>query len=215
MKPLKLNILGILVLGVTALNRPHAANASAGFTLSATNVTLSSSGTGSSTVTLTAVDGYSGIVSLECTFVKGPAGAATAPICVTTPAHGYTLGPSQLTQTGTLPFEPPGSAIPAVQTRNQPPPSPAGSSSRIVASGVLAMASVVLLGVNKRLRSSRWLCVALFGIAIVTGLANLSACGGSGGIHGIPAGTYTFNVVAADQQSHTETTSITVTVPAN
>lgn len=213
MMPLRLRVLGILILGAAALCCSHAANAAAGFTLSATNVTLSSTGTGSSSITLTAAGGYSGSVYINCNLVKGPGSAASAPICITTPPHLYPLGPSQLTQTTSLPFEPPGSAVPAVQTRNQPLPASNGSGSHIVAAGSLAMASVLLVGFNKRVRSRRWPYFAVFGIAVITGLGSLCACGGSSRMNGLTPGTYTFNVIAADQQSHTETASITVTVP--
>jgi hypothetical protein len=62
------------------------------FTLTASNVSLSTTGTGSIPYTVTAVNGYTGTVIVKCEAPTVPAGVSI-PYCGTAPVVSYTLDP--------------------------------------------------------------------------------------------------------------------------
>src|SRR5579862_9006404 len=88
------------------------------FTIAATNVTLPSGKTGAnSQVTLTSVNGYSGILVLDCQYAGGAMGAKP-PNCGGGTARAYLLGAGQAI-TGSLPLYPYGMVVPTAM--NHPP----------------------------------------------------------------------------------------------
>jgi hypothetical protein len=191
-----------LMLGLGIYGAPARA-AVPSFTISATNVTMSSSGsngTGSSTVTLTSVNGYAGTVIVNCEPTSAPAGAKL-PYCggSTTPV-GYTMNPSGVV-TGSLPLF------------NVPVPRPLSRSIRPAHAGPagLALAGVVLLGLGFRRRFSRWILLGLFTVGAIAGLGAIGGCGGSNSV--VTSGTYTYTVTATDTNKLAASTTIEVTVP--
>jgi hypothetical protein len=62
------------------------------YVMSATPVTISQGGSGTSTVTISPTTLYAGTISLSCAIMAGPAGATDLPTCSTT--QSVTLSPS-------------------------------------------------------------------------------------------------------------------------
>jgi hypothetical protein len=174
------------------------------FTVSATNVTMSSSssnGTGLTTFTLTSVNGYSGSVAVYCAPKSAPAGAKQ-PLCGgSTVAAAYPVAPNA-PASGSISFT------------NTPVPSPAGllqHQDRAGTSGV-ALAMVFLVGLGLRRRASRWILLVLLAVGTFTGLAPLEGCGGAG--NAVTPGTYPFDIEGSDiNTSFSASTTISVTVP--
>src|SRR5580692_3603276 len=95
--------LHVLILGVFSAG---ARGATPSFTVTATNVTMSSSGsngTGSSRFTLTSVNGYTGTVGINCYPTNEPAGTKLPYCGGSLPPVGYTLT-ADAAVTGSLPF---------------------------------------------------------------------------------------------------------------
>lgn len=169
-----------------------------------TQSTCTSSGTctyhyGSSTLTLTSVNGYTGSPLLTCTAVNPPAGAKI-PSCF---EYGLpvAVGAGQ-SVTEDLLLVPPGGPL---------PPEPATSSRLGGRAGTtLAFAGVLLFGFGVRRRARR-LRLAVAVLASVTVLSGLTACAGSD--NSMTPGTYTYQVTAQDSSAQaTATTSFTVTI---
>lgn len=213
MKLVRLRFLSIAFLIVFTACIPNLLHASAGFTASSTNVTLNSSGMGVSTVTLSASTGYSGTVGIVCNFTSGPVPAESAPICVTTPPRAITLNSSQPMQTTPVPFYPPGSAVPAVESnRGAEPATPRKLPQLFLPASGFAFAALLLLGAS-RIRTSRRLYLGLCIVAGLAGAAAISACGGSSTSPPITAGSYTYTVTASDNAGNQASTVIHVSVP--
>ena len=86
----------ILAFGPVLESLPaHAATPS--FTISATNVTMPSSGDGSIPFVLTSVDGYIGTVAVQCPEVNAPAGARI-PYCGGGPAFAFDLTANEMSK---------------------------------------------------------------------------------------------------------------------
>jgi hypothetical protein len=182
------------------------------FSVAATNVTMSSnaaSGTGSTSITLTSVNGYAGTVGFICSPPTTAAGV-NLPLCnFGGPAYVLfeTLTANQ-TATGTIAF------------RNSPPPCnpcpvdlPRGGGHRLPSG--LALAGALLVGLVFRRRGQRWLALTLFAVGSFAGLAGIVACGGNNSNNnGVTPGTYTYTLSAVDMNTSANvTTSIMVTVP--
>src|SRR5579863_4285091 len=155
------------------------------FTIAATNVTLPSGKTGASTqVTVTSVNGYSGILVLNCQYAGAEMGAKS-PNCGGGTARAYPLGAGQAV-TGSLPFYPYGTVVPTAM--NHPP----GWLARdLVVSGV-GLSGLFVLGLGTVRRSGRWLLLVL----AVVALAGVVSCGGNS-----PSGVFPFTVTAADTKT--------------
>jgi hypothetical protein len=185
-----------LFLGAIAL-APLAAAAPA-FTITAANVIISSSGTGSSQFTVTGIP-VTGTIVLSCGY-SGSLALGGLPICPLTPpaARPVTAGG---TLTGVISFYPPNTVIPAS-----------------VSEVGLALAGALLVGFGLR-RRARWpLAMLLVALGSLAGLMGVSACGGHSSIH-MPKGTYPYTITAVDSPSagtgptYVASTIIQVTVP--
>jgi hypothetical protein len=173
------------------------------FTISATNATMTSSGSngrGSSTYTLTSVNGYTGTVGINCYPTNEPTGAKIPYCGGSVPPVGHTLT-ANATVTGSLPFF------------NVPVPEPASMPVRKsrATPATLALAGVLLLGLGFRGRASRWLFLVLVAGCAFAGLGLISGCGGSNGV--VTPGTYSFTVKGVDTNSNVVTSTFNVTVP--
>ncbi|MGD0914208.1 MAG: hypothetical protein ABR928_20140 [Terracidiphilus sp.] len=189
----------VLIFGILGA-QARAANPS--FTISATNVTISSSGssgTGSSTFTLTSVNGYTGTLGISCYPTSEPAGA-TLPYCGGSAMIGHTLTANAIA-TGALPFY------------NVPVPEPVSMPVRRskAAPAGLALAAGLLLGFGFRKTRSRWLFLGLFAACAFAGLATMSGCGGGNSV--VTPGTYSYTIKAVDTNSNVVTSTFNVTVP--
>ncbi|HEY9127040.1 MAG TPA: hypothetical protein VIM62_07925 [Acidobacteriaceae bacterium] len=165
----------LVLLGLACL--PAGAASKTGFTVKASNVSISDHGSGTSTVTITSVNGYTSTkIQVECD--GGPSGGIQGyvyPVCTsaqtleTLPANGSVEVPLQLT----------------------PPPGVNGNAAPMVAAG---MGALVFAGVSVR-RRSRWnslTTVILLGAGAAVCLCG-TGCGGHGGLVMTP-GTYTYGV---------------------
>ena len=202
-------VLGFLFAFNLAYSGSPARAATPAFTLTASNVTMSSttsSGVGSSSFTLASLNGYAGIVGINCSAPTPPAGS-NVPICdFGGPAWlPYPVSANQTT-TGTVVF------------RNSAPPCnpcpvslPLRRGHRPVAPG-LALAGVLLLGFSFRRRAARWLTAILLAAGTLASLAGISACGGNNSV--VMPGTYAYTITAMDTNTSVRvTTTINVTVP--
>jgi len=175
------------------------------FTLTATDVTESSSGTtgtGVSTFALTSVGGYTGSVQIVCDPPTPPSGVKV-PFCNNGPIAdpSYTLTGNR-TVTGKVGFY------------NAPIPAGVVSLPRHRSQGpvpALALAGMLLWGIAKRRRAARFLTLILFAAGSLASLAGIAACGGSS--NAVTPGTYVYTLTASDHASNTVTASIHVTVP--
>jgi hypothetical protein len=177
------------------------------FTITAANVTMSSntsSGSGSSSFTLTSVNGYTGTVSIRCNPPTPPVGV-NLPICnfggpVRPP---YTLTANQEV-TGAIVFlnsNPCNDCLVSLLSRGGHGLAPG-----------LALAGALLLGFGIRRRAPRWHMLTLLAVGALAGLAGISACGGNN--NAVTTGTYTYTIAAVDINTDVAVTaSINVTVP--
>jgi hypothetical protein len=199
--------------GVTFTGFPALA-ATPSFTITATNVTMSSSdstGIGSSSFTLTSIDGYTGTLQIGCNI-------PTPKIGVAVPSCGYGAAGA-----AAISIEPPRIALAADQvvTGTVPFSNPVPCSGHCVTSArreghgleqSLALAGVFLLGVGSWRRPGRFLTLTLLALGTLAGLAGISACGGNNSV--VTPGTYTYSILATDINTDVSvTTSIDVTVP--
>lgn len=195
--------LSLLVALSFAANGAQARAANPDFTIAATNVTMSSSGpkgTGSSTFTLTSVNGYTGTIGITCHPTNEPA-SAKLPYCGGSAMIGHTLTANAVV-TGSLPFynEP----VPATPAAAQANPAHLGATG-------LALVGVLLLGRGFRRKAGRRLAMVLLAAGMLTGLAAISGCGGSNGA--VTPGTYSYTVQGLDTNSVIVTSTFEVTVP--
>jgi len=176
----------------TATTITLATGGTSSFSLSAspTSLTVSRGSSGTSTISITAVNGFSSSVGLSCSISGSPTGA------------GCTLSPSSATPgtTSTL-------TITTVRGSAQ---SGVFSHWRPVAFGSVTVAGLLLVMVPRRRRFA-----PLLGVLLLFGIAGfVSGCGsgsGSSSTPGTPTGTYTVTVTGTSG-SITQTTSVSVTV---
>lgn len=205
-------LLGAFIALCSHMGSPRALAATPSFTVSATNVTMPlsqgscSNGVcneqfGSSTFTLTSVDGYTGSPQVTCAAVNPPADAVL-PTCY---QHGL-MGelPANGTINGTILFLAPGQI---------PPPEPASQLNRPGrAAAGMALAAMLFFGLGVRRRAARWFTLVLLAIGALGGLAAISACGGNG--NSMTPGVYSYSVTATDSTTgNTAATTISVTIP--
>lgn len=161
------------------------------FTITATNVTMPSSGNGTSQFAITGIP-VAGTLVLSCGYV-GTLALGNLPTCPLTPPQAYTVSAGG-TLKGSVVFYPPGVAIPA----------------SVPAAG-LALGALVLVGWRRRTRGLLLLLCAM----VV--LAGAGACGGRSRIV-MPPGTYPYAITAVNSPaagtgpSYVATTTIMVTV---
>ena len=176
-----------------------AAAPSPGFTITASNVSVSDTGSGSSSYTVTSVDGFTGKVGVSC-FQPEINGALAIPNC-DVPEQFLTI-PANGSASGTMPFTPPSN----VTAKNH-------GGERQRPAGPLAAGTLMLAGFAAARRRLRW-SRALSALALCAGLfSGLTAtgCGGHGGLAMAP-GTYSYQIQAVGPGLKTASTYITVTV---
>jgi subtilase family serine protease len=173
---------------------------SADFSISGLNSTVSApGGTGTSTMTVTALNGFTGTVNLTCS----PSSASAQITCSLNPTSlDMSTGTTNGTKAATL------SMVTVADL--QMPNHWQRRGTWFAASGGL-FAAVLLGGVSSR---RRWL--ALVGFFVVVTILMGVACGGGGGsaqkkTQGTPAGSYTVTVTATSG-STTHATSVNLTV---
>jgi subtilase family serine protease len=182
--------------------------------------------TATAAVTVSAVAGFAGTVTVTCSEVasSSPANSATdAPNCT---GGGPTLTvtlPNSAAQvlnfsvTTTLPST---TTVVAVKQKAK---ASAEKHSLWTTAGGAVLALLVFLGIPARRRGWRQMLGALLVMVALGALAGLGGCGGSGSgttttietDPGTSAGTYTFNVQAVTTPSVTPTVSATFTVTVN
>jgi hypothetical protein len=208
-------VLGMLWAFYFVVSGSPALAATPEFTITATNVTMSSStssGTGSSSFTLTSVNGYTGSIRVVCN-LPTPQSGVKIPYC----GDGYAAGaavpvtpPISLTAnqavTGTVPF-----FNAPVPCSNPCPVSLPRHGGHGLAQG-LALAGALLLGFGFRRRAASWLTLTLLAVGTLAGLEGISACGGSNNV--VTPGTYAYTITATDVNTAvSKTASINVTAP--
>jgi hypothetical protein len=175
--------------------------ATPGFSIAATNVTLTASGTGSTAFTLTSLNGYTGIVAVTCDVANPPPGAKL-PYCGGGPALAYTLTANEAVN-GSMDFYT--QAVPAVTARLALRPGLGQAAS-------LALAGAMFLGLGLRRRARHWLIQAVLAVGALAGLVGIFSCGGSA--NGLTPGTYQYIMTAEDTKTSAYVTSpFSVTVP--
>ena len=181
----------MLVLGI-----PSSLRADSPFIIAATNVAISSSGTGVSQYTITGIP-VTGTIVLSCGY-SGSLMVGNLPICPLTPPAAYPVNAGG-TLRGSIYFYPPNTPVPAV----------------VPAAG-MALAAVLLMGFRRRTPGGLWSIV--FAVGALAGLATLTGCGGTYRITLSP-GTYPYTITAVNSPavgtgpSYQAHTVITVTVP--
>lgn len=206
--------LGMFFAGSFSFTGIPAAAATPSFTITATNVTMSSSdstGIGSSSFTLTSIDGYTGTLQIGCN-IPTPKIGVTVPSCGwgTAGSAAISIAPLSIAltanqvATGTVPLSNP-----------VPCSGKCAHSARREGHGLeqsLALASVFLLGVGSWRRPRRFLTLTLLALGGLAALAGFSACGGNNSV--VTPGIYAYTISATDINTDVSvTTSITVTVP--
>lgn len=141
-----------------------------GFTISASNATMPSSGNGAIPFTLTSVDGYAGTVVVSCPEVNAPEGARV-PYCGGGPLIAHPLTADQAFA-GNLILSPYGVPVP-------------------LAAGAL-LAGLAL----RRRRKAGSIRLALMVECTLAGLGELAGC--ASGNSGMTPGNYTYTITAAD-----------------
>jgi hypothetical protein len=179
------------------------ASGSAEFSIAATNVTMPTSGNGSTQYTVTGIP-ITGTLNVSCQY-SGPATEANLPTCTYGPVHAPEPVNAGQTVAGTILFYPYGAAIPAGQQRKDHGPSTA-----------LAFAGALLLGLGFRRRCRSSQLSMVLALASMAGTMGLSACGGAMNV--TTPRTYQYTLQAADagtlnNLSAGASTNITVTVP--
>lgn len=163
------------------------------FTIAATNTTVSASGTGATTFTLTSLNGYTGSVVVTC-YATNPPADAKLPYC-----GGGLLRAEKLTAgeivSGSLPLTE--FPVPAAESLpRRPGPAPATG---------LAVTGALLLGLSVRRRARRWLVLGVFAAGALAGFAGISACGANG--NGLTQGTFPYTVVGTDTTTNATVSS--------
>jgi hypothetical protein len=159
------------------------------FTLNPTSLTINSGGTGTTTITVTAIDGFSGSVSFACSGLPSGASCGFSPFAVT-PGNSSTL---------TI-------TVPASTSSNRGP----------VGSPFMPTVSLALIVGWLGLRGKRSRRTLLFTILFAVGLLSFCACGGggtsSGGQNPPPTQTTSTVTVSATSGSLSHTATLTLTV---
>jgi len=170
------------------------------FTISAPNIIMPSSGSGTVNFTLTSVNGFSGTVVV---LSKPPTVNANVllPYVDDDVLHGYALTANAGT-TGNFDI-----------LATQPPVQPAKLNLPAHRNAVIwSMAGVFMLGLGLRRRRSLRYTHLLLAAGLLVGLSGITACAGP---ETLTPGTYTYTLTATDDDnsSVTASTTFTVTVP--
>ena len=158
------------------------------------NMTVKAGNTGSSILPLTGIDNFSGQIAVTCTLPVSMLEAR----CSATPASlvGSTSTSSTLTIVTTAPHQ--------IATNSSSP----------LATGAVALASIIIIAFGGKRRRCFLAILVLVSLGSLTGCGGGGSSGGSGGGNldqGTPKGTYTVNV-SATASNITRTATFTVTV---
>jgi hypothetical protein len=200
-----LTCLTVLLTLAFGLCRAHALAPAPSFTLSASNITMSSNNT-SIPITLTSVNGFTGSVGLTCTPPNPPSGVKE-PSC-----GGGPYQPTVLTANATVTG---GLAIYAIK----PLPTSSATSSNLPGHGrrtTWTLAGALMLGLGALRKKSQLSKHLLLVVGMFVGLAVINACGGP---ETLTPGTYSYTLTAAatpgaSNPTFSTTTTATVTIPA-
>ena len=173
------------------------------FAISATNVTMPASGTGSTQYSVTGIP-ITGTLTVSCQY-SGPASEANLPTCTYGPARAPETVNAGQTVKGTILFYPYGAAIPADSRRASRGPMTA-----------MALAGAVLLGLGFRRRRRGLLLLVVLALGSMVSALGLSAC--TGAMNVMTPGSYQYTIAAGNSGSLNNlaaeaSTNITVTVP--
>ena len=176
-----------------------AATPTADFSLAGLTSTVSAGGTGSSTITVTALNGFTGTVAFSCS----PSSSSAQISCSLNPTSlDMSTGTTNNTKTATLSI----TTVAELQT-----PGPWQRRGTLFAATGGLFAAVLLGGVSSR---RRWL--SILGCLIVVCDTLWSACGGGSSTtqqksQGTPAGSYTITVTGTSgSTTHSANVSLTV-----
>ncbi len=191
----------------TSLNAAPVPTPAPSFTISASNVTMPSSGTVPIPFTLTSVNGFAGMVSVTCVAPTEPMGV-TAPYCDQGgPVLAYTLA-ADGTATGSI-------SIIAIEPNPVPLATRSGLARHSEGSS-WAMAGLLVIGIGLRRKRARQLTGVSLGVGVMIVLAGIGLCG-CGGPPTLTPGAYVFKLKATSVSitpSMTASTTSTITVPA-
>jgi hypothetical protein len=195
--------IGLILIASLGFSTPRALAATPPFSITATNVTMPSTGPGITHYSVADIP-LTGTLAVSCTYMGSP--EDKAPICNYGPLRGPVQVTAGQTVTGTIDFYPYGSAIPAGLRRESYAPW-----------GGLALAGMLLLGLGFRRGTRSRLLLTVLAAGFLAGVVGISACGGSSSLS--TPGTYQYTI-SADNESGGVTplgqgvsTVITVTVP--
>ncbi|MHB8304072.1 MAG: hypothetical protein ACYDC6_14830, partial [Acidobacteriaceae bacterium] len=175
------------------------------FTISASNITMPFSGTGSIPFTLTSVNGFAGTVHVTCTAPNPPAGVRVPAVSEGGPVTPPYVLTANATAKGVIVIlaSPP---VPTPARLNHPRPGEGAS---------WALAGALMLGLGLRSRRAHRFTRLLLAVGMLIGLMGISACGSSPETLTPGSYTYTLNANAYDQNntSLSASTTVNVTVP--
>jgi hypothetical protein len=206
MRCLRLLVLFESLLAVSFELSGASAQTSTPFTITATNVTMPTTGNGVSQFTITGVPG-DGTINMSCQY-SGTEIVFKIPVCPMTPPALIPVTTGQ-TLTGSILFYQYGAPIPA-SLRSAP-----HRSGHLPASG-LALACALMLGFGLRRRASRWLTMVLLAAGTLAGVCGISGCIAR---NPMTPGTYPFTITANWESGgvtplgQSVSTTINVTVP--
>ncbi|MGA3010994.1 MAG: hypothetical protein ABSD72_12115 [Terracidiphilus sp.] len=176
------------------------------FAITATNFTWSSAGPNSSQYTVTGIPA-DGTIVINCIY----AGTATAkyPICGGGPVAQVPVTAGQ-TLTGVIGFQAWGTPVPVSLPRTP------HHSEYLPIAGV-SLVGVFMAGLGRRRELRRWIAMVVLAMGALTGLAEISACGGTNPFAMTP-GTYPYTISAVFQETGSNvpqpvSTTISVAVP--
>jgi hypothetical protein len=189
-----------------ALAGKHALAATRGFTLTASNATMPTSGAGSIPFTVTSVDGYSGSFAVGCSppdvSAKLPACSGGGPalaLIYTLSANGVAQGDIPLSAAFCSPSGPCPVKFPRTRTRFP---------------GGLALAGALLVGLGLMRRRARWFTLLVLAVSMLAGVAGITSCAGG---KTLTPGVWQYTVTATSIESSppliSASTTVNVTVP--
>ncbi len=175
-------LLGSFVAALLALI-PTLAHAATPFNIAATDVAMSTRGTGQTSYTVTAIPS-SGSLLIACQY-SGPTTTAHLPVCEFGPLISWQVTAGQ-TLTGSITFYPYGTIVPGTASAHRPSPAVPVLFAGLLAAAILFRRRLPAAGLR-----------AILAAAGVASLAALSACGGGSGP--TTPGTYAFTIAANNE----------------
>lgn len=170
---------------------------------------ISSAGqSGTSAITLKALNGFTGTVDFKCELTTITGNNGTAPTCTITPSVDLTTSSSSAT--ATLTVDTTAASTSLLRIPVAPPPSPLQKGT-VMFAGTFLMAGFLRRRAWKRMVLSLLLVGVLFGLQACSG-GSAGTSGGGTHIAATPAGTYSFTVTATDAKNPNSVLSTTVAV---